>query len=122
MIRVEELRIGNYTDKGIIKNFYENGIHVGLGKCYVYNVINPIPLTEEILLKCGFEKDGVKWPSYRHFKFKTLTIEIGVLGDKYSFRKYLSKDKSLHLVDIKYLNQLQNLYFALTGEELEINL
>jgi hypothetical protein len=25
-------------------------------------------------------------------------------------------------VDIKYLHQLQNLFFALTGEELEVNL
>lgn len=69
---------------------------------------SPIQLTEEILLKCGFQ------PKY--FGIKTY----------YSPLMELDHDFYLMGVDygvkIKHLHQLQNLYFALTGEELEVKL
>lgn len=120
MIKVEELRIGNYTDKGIIKNFYENGIHVGLGKCYGYNVINPIPLTEEILLKFGADKhEDTSLSELKCFKIgKYLWFTNGW------FCKITDDSGNFNILNenVFYLHQLQNLYFALTGEELKINL
>lgn len=67
----------------------------------------PIKLTEEILLKCGFE---IKPYSYTNphfikggFGFDAITFEIKINGQH---------------TNLKYLHQLQNIYFALTGEEL----
>jgi hypothetical protein len=73
--------------------------------------IEPIPLTEEWLLKFGFKdrydywkKGGVKmvWSS-----------RIVRTGERLGIRH----KKCDHIV---YVHQLQNLYFALTGEELII--
>jgi hypothetical protein len=77
--------------------------------------IKPIPLTPDILERCGFEK-GAGNPNYHklHPPFFGVISEIDG-----AFRigglDYLGRD-------VKYLHQLQNLYFALTGEELECNL
>jgi hypothetical protein len=57
------------------------------------DVIKPIPLTEEWLLKFGFECVYTLDRSFQH------------LDCEY---------------DLEYVHQLQNLYFALTGEELTI--
>ena len=62
----------------------------------------PIPITTEILLKCGLLKNN---------------IGIWNNGDSIYFSYGFEKD-----VKLEYLHQLQNLYFALTGEELEVNL
>ena len=78
--------------------------------------IQPIILTEEWLYKFGFEENGVdkkENEKYRKYwsegKFDVYKI--------ISF--YLDNNKS-HEPDIKYVHQLQNLYFALTGEELTL--
>ena len=70
--------------------------------------LKPIPLTEEILLKLGYNKEG----SFYRIKNSRLAdalihndgIDINVHG--------------VHLTHIKYLHELQNLYFALTKKEL----
>lgn len=73
--------------------------------------LHPIPLTPEILEKAGFKYDTVCY--YRN------GVHIGSFKDGLYFTcSPISKDS----VEIKYLHQLQNLYFALAGEELEINL
>jgi len=72
--------------------------------------IEPIPLTEEWLLKFGFE------------------IKQGRFGNEYwgKINLYTSSDKKIvfcfdgYLKGIKYVHQLQNLYFALTGNELTL--
>jgi len=83
-----------------------------------------IPLTEEWLLKFGFEQtdegDG----------FKLLHFWISLGGnDKLYLRHYLmggfiwgfNHFKELgQPISIEYVHQLQNLYFALTSEELKI--
>ncbi len=86
----------------------------------------PIPLTEEWLIKFGFEKINHKMSmndgSYnchweRHFDdFKTGSC-IYFSGGFFSNNRFNKR----HLYHKnKYVHQLQNLYFALTGEELEI--
>jgi hypothetical protein len=76
----------------------------------------PIPLTEEWLLKFGFERhhsdygNGVIYikdvPNNNEFKWGVYPFELGS-----GF--IINKSKNL-----KYVHQLQNLYFALTNEEL----
>ena len=72
--------------------------------------IDPIPLTEEILLKCGFSSPINGW-----YTSPNKTLEFGFNGEG----KLILMDWFL---EITSLHQLQNLYFALTNTELEINL
>lgn len=72
--------------------------------------IEPIPLTEEILLKVSTISKQEGYP-YKFLK-GYLKMRNGVF-----FYKYYGIE-----VELPYLHQLQNLYFALTGEELKTEL
>lgn len=70
--------------------------------------IEPVILDEEVLLKCGFKK------LCNEFSYK------GTCFEKYKNEFFYSAGEGLKLSkDIEYLHQLQNLYFALTGTELD---
>lgn len=71
--------------------------------------LQPIPLTEEWLVKFGFEKKR-GWDDSPFYKKND--VDIYIVSDK-SFTNELD-------VPIKHVHQLQNLYYALTGEELPI--
>ena len=75
----------------------------------------PIPLTEEILLKCRFKKkNGYKFVLHNsHF---SLVMIDSINREDYAFSHYNL------WVNLEHVHQLQNLYFALTGQELEVNL
>lgn len=84
----------------------------------------PIELTEEILLKIkGIKQEGL---TFRIGKYILWVYD----GESYAFMLYNEKDDipydlkvySIELTKVKYLHKFQNLYFALTGQELEINL
>lgn len=76
--------------------------------------LSPIPLTPEILASCGF-KDG-----YFELPFgNKLCIGSSNNGE---YVAYFGEQVVTLSKYYKYLHQLQNLYFALTGEELEIKL
>ena len=64
----------------------------------------PIPLTQEWLFKFGFEKAYETCYQYKDF----------ILNDK-----FIMMDIDI-TIQLKYVHQLQNLYHALTGEELTI--
>jgi hypothetical protein len=66
----------------------------------------PIELTEEILLKCEIDED--------------INLEFDKILGYYVV--YLEDSFCLNSVKLYHLHQLQNLYHALTNEELEINL
>jgi hypothetical protein len=134
-MKAQELRIGNLvkTPRGIksinglgfkdtvvsSKDYYAtfNNLHEG----YFLDHCEPIPLTEEILLKAGFVSGGAKqWlfitldkkdECYLYFNPLGKGIAIDQNGIECSFE-----------IELNYLHQLQNLYFALTNEELTINL
>ena len=109
-MNAKELRIGNLTDKGIVQNFYENGIHVGFGKCFGFSEIKPIPLTED-----RFDNLNPKHISSRMYVqyYDLQGLGITVVGRGLPDVSFL-----VHGTKIKYLHQLQNLYFALKDEEL----
>jgi hypothetical protein len=81
--------------------------------------INPEPLTEEWLVKFGFEDQSGGWGgnqgSEKHYK--KATLEIQTFGDSYS--KWMMV--KMNSVQIYYVHQLQNLYFAMTGKELTLS-
>jgi hypothetical protein len=104
--RVKEITMSSVIVESIKENYSEPTI----------NSMNPIPLTEEWLLKFGFERhhfdysNGVIYikdvPNNNEFKWGVYPFELGS-----GF--IINKSKNL-----KYVHQLQNLYFALTNEEL----
>lgn len=114
---VKELRIGNYLERpngniahvtwGVIKDVEAR-----------YRTYTPIPITEEWLVKFGF----VKLPD-REYLADQWGIGAHPLTDD-----YLLIIKSIDgeyfyqttIFQLKYIHSLQNLYFALTGEELTI--
>ena len=127
MINANELRIGNYIywdvpEKnniphnvfGIRKNGQIHTIPISLGKLPTDYL--PIPLTPEILEKIFGYKDAYDY-YFGVFNFKVSFGGNGLLF----FYSHDYKHKGRQIA-IKYLHQLQNLIFAFTGEELEINL
>ena len=76
---------------------------------------NPILLTPEILEKCEFKKGDYHQNYYYH---TSLSPHIVIYSDGFLMEVVddIRVSESFH-----YLHQLQNLYFALTGEELKVN-
>ena len=78
--------------------------------------IKPIVLTPEILEKCGFDYDAsYEVPKVQKGNFILWDGFDGSFGANFGGLTRLD-------VSVQYLHQLQNLYFALTGEELEVKL
>lgn len=87
----------------------------------------PIALTPELLEKCGFEKSEYESNVFEH-KGSGLILVYDRGYDEEGRHWHYGEDfekgngTSALWKAIDFLHQLQNLYFALTGEELEINL
>ena len=125
MIKANELRIGNFVTAIRCDNSQIIDQVKQLHESYVvtkfdWGKVEPIPLTEEWLTKLGF-KQTEKIAQ----KIIRSVGRLGVLNVEKSkpFEIKLSywvDDDGILISKIKYVHQLQNLYFALTGEELEI--
>lgn len=113
-MKAKELRIGSLINyNGIIcKVEAITNEYVSISG-YEENRFTPIkiedikdePITEEWLLDFGFEKRKVDFPS-----FQLNGIQINCINGKW--QDYASQR------GLPHIHQLQNLYFALTGEEL----
>ena len=107
----EELRIGNYIrfiSTGDIEQIYNIVTNTRwFGNDVNYKDIEPIPLTEEWLLKFGFKR--VKHISGVQAAYKLENIRLN-MSNCANFYRYKLPVDSVH--------QLQNLYFALTQKEL----
>jgi hypothetical protein len=82
-----------------------------------YERLIPIPITEAWLLKFGFEKDN----SENNKTYLSPTVNgnrIKIYFNRFGVAKFTMN--MFHQIEIEYVHQLQNLYFALTGEELTI--
>jgi hypothetical protein len=116
-MKPNELRIGNLVE---YKNQYIKVSGIGPfgiqseGKEYLIIAkfstpdIQPIPLTEEWLLNFGFEK------------FKGDNLDCFLNDFETSCNLKLLFWKGTQIQNINYVHQLQNLYFALAGEELTL--
>jgi hypothetical protein len=119
-MKATELRIGNLvygnmneicivTELGNVLNpnlvSYKEVSNI---KAWGQNIQKPIPLTEEWLLKFGFEKEE-GW-------FKKKRLLLFNIRNMY----FTTPSRDIVSVDVTTVHQLQNLYFALTGEELTI--
>ena len=115
-MEANELRIGNLV--------FDNKINIVTEiskECFAYEYLfledyNPIPLTEEWLLKFGFEKAPLVDKYLKGYftydsKLKYFTYFTDIEDGGYE-NIIIQKEK------LKYVHQLQNIYFALIGEEL----
>jgi hypothetical protein len=136
-MKTSELRIGNFIN-GIYSNYDENlEIEENETICKVTSLDNsdlfdyqiyvesdegielfdefePIPLTEEWLLKFGFKKIGV------NFQLKSFCLWYSSYEKCYVWRFMNVGEDADRKVCLDYVHQLQNLYFSLTGEELKL--
>lgn len=129
MIKATELRIGNYFI-GNDGNYYKViEIKRGAGNGfpdYYFGGINshsecltdkplPIKITSDILKRCGFYSNNGN-----EFIHPKLTGLIFLNPNSFNFNSISAKE--LHIDAPDNLHQLQNLYYAITGEELTVNL
>jgi hypothetical protein len=117
-MKANELKIGNFIYYGANERVLDTLLFLQLLK--YTTIFEPIPLTEEWLLKLGWvKKENVfrmskYWVEFRNSKKHGVLIYFGCFNFKY--RIYFLEIFN----ELKYVHQLQNLYFALTGEELTI--
>ena len=127
-MEAKELRIGNYVKDHLDRvqkvsetrsDAYICYLSNGTKLKYKLNTTKPIPLTEDWLLKFGFEEKC----SIKNRFINRADFELEFQGDKVAYCVWGGEDAP-HLTQFfghcKYVHQLQNLYFALTGEELTI--
>ena len=132
MIKVNELRLGNYVsvNKGfemlVYSIFKDDTLYLDFIPPLVNEAdiweedaedVSPIELTEEWFLKAGFEKSFTNdfWYSINVGDKRLLISTLGNIEIEKWDRTMIA------FPDIcKYVHQLQNLYFALTGEELKL--
>lgn len=77
-----------------------------------------IPLSEELILRCGFCYNDDYCCYEQNF------MQIAKLEDGYYFTSYDEvrlENRPISNITFAFLHQLQNLYFALTGKELKVN-
>jgi hypothetical protein len=115
MIKANELRLNNYFlfkgEAKKVKHIWPYGVGIpteeGEDWTQVLEIeeIEPIPLTPEIFEKAGFDDAGFNSYHLGSYVWKDNYLDFGTWGAR-----------------CEYLHQLQNLYFALTGEELTLDL
>jgi len=119
MLKTNELRIGNlviYASKIVeIEGINKNTIYHSKGQFDqniepAYEPFRQIKLTEDWLLKLGFALKGSGiW-------FKDL-FEIHIMDNG----KIYLRGWQNGICQIEYVNQLQNLHYSLTGEEIRLS-
>lgn len=121
-MKLEELRIGNWV-MGYHDPFQWSLEHFDLLKQADLDEIikEPVLITEEVLLKCGFKKIPKRLyvDNIRDLRTET-TYKKGSIVWNIGTKKFWVGLVGLN--HIKYLHELQNLYFSITGEELEVEL
>jgi len=126
-MEASELRIGNWitdfgdgygkvTDILLAGDDYDIGTTAN-SVCQPIETFTPIKLTPEILEAAGFEKEKEVWKGVsRHFLFP-VTVQI---DDSGNIGVYVAGGGNAE--HIKHLHQLQNLFYSLTSQELEIKI
>jgi hypothetical protein len=139
---IRELRVGNHfiyhhlewdfttkphtkklvkSTNEVVESIHENGVNIEryhwgeVSNIFHYEQMEGIPLTEEWLEKLGFN-----WDVYYQGTIKEL-FKL-VLKESSGGGYYLEVFRTPYKIaeNIKYVHTLQNIFFALTGSELEL--
>ena len=110
MIVSNELRIGNWLNvhgRPCQVTYLNNEVFGNKDEQkFAFNEAQPIAITRELLLQTGFEKDL--------YGFKSRQIALNQYEDVYYLR--LPQGTGFGR-GIRYVHQLQNLYFEISGQE-----
>ena len=118
MIKSSELRVGSWVnylgteiqlDKHDLSDLFNDNIDM------YEKDLEPIELTEEILLKCGFEK---KDHLFKLYLLNSISIGYNSECNLWYFDIYMNTSR----VELQCLHELQNIYNSITSKELEIEL
>ena len=123
-MEANELRIGNWVQLEIMKPYQIEPHHFllnedGYSDCLDLSI--PIPLTEDWLIKFGFKKKKEAFHIDLDAGWSYLCLasdfSLCIYGSPHHYENgfYPCFQRDV----IKYVHQLQNIYFALTGQELE---
>jgi len=134
-MKKEELRIGNYLRwKKDVHQEFDDGTKTKVADKHAVRKVSSnidsslegkeaVPLTEDWLIKFGFEIEGKSnW-----FVFSNLCLNLNFkddfnIGVENKRCVMVQDDESyFQLIFPEHIHQLQNLYHALTGEELKLN-
>lgn len=148
-MKVNELRVGNwvrysnisalkaqgYTKiEGILPNdvvyYHDPSEEEGAYWQISINDLQPIPLTPEILEKAGFEAREMNNGAFKEYD---LSCTPPGYKNEYRLRYWDMNGRrkiefapvmggNVHAFPCEYLHQLQNLYYAITGVELDVGL
>lgn len=127
-MKAEEIRIGNWVKYGNVSAPVIIPEYIGQVKAITLfgeldfsttqteNIVPAkhcmgVELTPQILVMAGFENSGTYW-----FLDDVRIDELGMIDPMYVYRYNYAERK------IRYVHELMNLYHALTGTELQINL
>ena len=126
-MKANELRIGNFViavrcDKTEIEEKVMSVHYAGIVVTeFGWNEVKPIPINKEWLLKLGFEGNEHN----KNYNLKdTIYVDLGNKEAPFCYIEVEGLDSinDFSVTHIIYVHQLQNLYFALTGEELNVKL
>jgi len=133
MINGKELRIGNMVRcthhlpigfkvplliHSNVTEIRESMVGTGEG-FYKFSDIAPIPLTVDVLLKVGAK--AISDTEYIISKVDEKEPDVYLLKEMNTFH-LSTAEGGIHSVSIDYLHQLQNLYYVLTGRDLNLNI
>lgn len=130
MIKPNELRIGNYVQWSGEPGVYVPWMHghwLGtFNKNYPFP--EPVPLTSEWLLKFGFKLEDITWYDASVTKNVYCKGQYYVdmresLGTGYLFGKMDNEYpgyRNILVRPVQYVDQIQNVFYFITGEELTI--
>lgn len=121
-MKSNELRIGNIVrvlgrkeceGEQIVRGVSELTVAIEAGQIHTVQIehLFPIAITEEWLVRFGFDRN------YGEYTKGCLMLDCEYTDNGVFVTCVHEKCVP---VDTKYLHQLQNLYFALTGEELQL--
>jgi hypothetical protein len=122
MVSLKDIRVGNWllvvfareNNSGPVINYQPKAVKES--DLVALNTFLPMPLTIDLLRKCGFVEEAGAWCKYQQ------------VGEGRSLVLKRKHKEEWYVADIKlkgaplYLHQLQNLFNALTGKELKVAL
>jgi len=120
MIDVKELRIGNQLWNGVVVAIESEDVIVWDGfarwrQSKLIDGFEPIPLSEEWLLKMGFESVAFKQTNSVFYTVGDIDIFHYLDTNVFKFDMIILNEG----IELKHVHELQNLYFAITNKELQ---
>ncbi|MGA6117441.1 hypothetical protein [Sphingobacterium anhuiense] len=117
-MKPQDLRIGNWAILSVMKTKHYGQIHsltpihllIGDGIKCDYSDLEPIIISEELLMKLG----ATKFPDGQ-----SLLLNNRLIGYRQCSNVFYDKSTG---INVQFVHQLQNLFYELTGVEMEVKL